>query len=87
MNEDIKISTQQLAAEEVIVPEAQPSGWLLFYRYPNTRAWSYGIPDYDGNRDTIRYPYPLFKTKDEAMNQARKSLPHGGDVKLFKIDL
>lgn len=84
---DISVKTATPQAEELIVPEAQPSGWLLFYRYPNSKAWSYAIPDYDGGRDTIRYPYPLLKSKDEAMSIARKALPHGGDVKLFKIDL
>lgn len=90
MTQDISISTvNHMQVEEAIVPQVKPSGWLLFIRYPNTMNWMYGYPDFDAGwtRDTIRWPYPLFKSKDEAMDKARKQLTNGGDVKLFKIDL
>jgi len=89
MTGEINIKTIEPTIEEVCLPKAKSGGWTMFYRYPDSSYWMHGIPPFDSNgiRDTIRFPYPLFMSKDEALDEARKRLAHGGDVKLFKVDL
>jgi hypothetical protein len=85
--DEIKVKTITPEIEEVIINKAQTIGWMLFIQYPNSSAWSMAYPDHDNNRDTIRFPYPLFKSKDEAMENAKKRLSYGGEAKFFKVDL
>lgn len=87
MTENITVKSFEPKAEEAMLLPTKPNGWLLFIKYPTTTAWSFGTPDYEPNRDNITHPYPLFKSKDQAMSHARKALTHGGEVKLFKIEL
>ena len=89
MTDQINIKTIEPSVEEVCLPQAKASGWIMFTRYPNTIHWMSAIPPFDPSfsRDTMCFPHPLFMSKEEAMEEARKRLPPGGDVKLFKVDL
>ena len=87
--DEINVKTITPATEEVMLPPVKSGGWMMFYKYPNSGHWMYGMPNFDpvGARDTIRFPHPLFMSREEAMDEARKRLSYGGDVKLFKVDL
>ena len=87
MTTEINVKTITPEVEEAIIPKAKASGWIAFIQYPNSGAWSLAYPYLENNRDTIRYPYPLFKDKEEAMVEVKTRLAHGGNAKFFKVDL
>lgn len=81
-------------AAEIVITMARPSGWMAWY--------SYGSPDYMGGklwtqatlffdaaqkRDPYRCPYPLFETRQDAIDACAKSLPNGGQIRVVRITL
>lgn len=88
---NIEVIETEVVPAEVRIPIAKPSGWMAFYCPSSSMPpyWMQVIPEIvQGTvRDVYRCPYPLFTTKDEAVEQAMKSMSNGGTVKVFKIEL
>lgn len=80
-------------AAEHVVPVAKAAGWLAFHSpNPNadgTHCWQQATIPYDPGyvRDMYRCPYPLFATKQDALDSCAKSLSNGGSIRLFRIEL
>lgn len=90
MSDDIEILDQgELPTPtELLVQVPQAGGWFGFSTtdgnwwmliYPTTPLGT--VPD------TRRFPHPLFQSKDELIETAKKSLPHGGKIKFWKVTL
>lgn len=90
---EVKDSTASDAAEIIITP-ARASGWMAWYSSANPDHtggyyWmqGYGAPDLNGKRDPYRCPYPLFETRQDAIDACAKSMPNGGQIRMVKITL
>ena len=66
-------------------------GWMAFgaSSVNAPQMWMQVIPAFVNGqvRDTYRCPWPLFENRAEAIAAAEKTLPNGGIVKLFKVEL
>ncbi len=73
----------------VIVPEAKAGGYIGFYRYHESNQWTQiSIIDPPGTyRDYYRTPYPLVESRDKLIEEAKKAMPNGGELKIVKIQL
>ncbi len=76
-------------ATSVIVPEAQAGGYLGFYRSDRTISWNYiSVFDPPGTiRDYYRTPYPLFESREQLIEHAKKMMPNGGELRIVKVQL
>ena len=89
MTNDIELTeVPESAPTELLVQKPKAGGYLAFYTCDGD-YWMQACPMCPVGTwaDTRRFPYPLFQTKDEAIEQAKKSLPNGGKIKLWKIEL
>jgi len=76
-------------AKTTLIPEAKASGYLGFYRSNSAGFWCLisiidpvGVP-----RDLFRTPYPLAETRERLIEEAKKYLPNGGELKIVRIQL
>lgn len=86
---EIKEGTAQ-AVCEVVITEARPSGWLAWYRYGanDTFMQAYDKPSGNSERDHHRCPYPLFPSREDAIDAAKYYLRgRGGEVRVVKVTL
>jgi hypothetical protein len=72
---------------KVLVQEAQAGGWLAWYRTSPQSSWSMV---YDNNhnkvRDSYRHPYPLFATKEEAIEAGKACFyGSGGELSVVRV--
>ena len=81
-------------AAEIVITMARPSGWMAWYSsaqpdYTGGVMWMQATLFYDASnkRDPYRCPYPLFETRQEAIDACAKSLPNGGQIRVVKITL
>jgi len=54
---------------------------------PHYWSQAYGALEQPGERDPYKCPYPLFPTREKALEACAKALPQGGTCKLVKIVL
>lgn len=90
MTADIEVTEgQATAAAQVIVTQPRPTGWMAFYRYDKTNYFSHASdPNLGTARNYFRCPYPLFETKDAAIEAAKYWLrDQGGEVRLVEVRL
>lgn len=76
--------------QNVAIQQARPGGFLGFYRENAGMYWQQlYIWDAPGApmRDFYRTPYPLCASRDEVIEEAKKKLPDGGELKIVRIDL
>lgn len=90
---EIKDATASDAAE-IVITMARPSGWMAWYSgstpdYSGAQYWVQATIPYDAShkRDPHRCPYPLFETRQEAIDACAKSLPNGGQIRVVRITL
>jgi hypothetical protein len=89
----ISIKESDVKASEVLIPAAKSSGWMAWYSINRNSAgahyWSQAPCPYDPGttRDPWRCPYPLFETRDAAIESCAKSLANGGTIRVVRIDL
>jgi len=90
MSDEIEIKdTTASPASEVLIQEARPTGWFGWYRYSNSDYFNQ-VFDTHGNehRDYHRCPYPLFQTREDVVEAARKCLQgRGGELRIVKVVL
>ncbi len=91
MNDEINISDSAATlAQEVIITEARPSGWMAWYRFSQSDYFNqvYDHAAASSARDYYRCPYPLFPTREDAIESARHCLrERGGEVRVVKVTL
>ena len=90
MSDEIVVSQGVTSkAAEVLITEARPSGWMAWYRYSTSEYFMVAYGNFDNNqRDSYRCPYPLFPTREDAIEAARFSLrDRGGEVRVVQITL
>lgn len=76
-------------AQTTIVQPPEPAGWMCWYRNSTTTYWSQ-VYDHRHNetRDYYRCPYPLFETRELAVESGRRCLGStGGELKTVYIQL
>ena len=86
---EIKEAVAQKSVE-MIIPEARPSGWMAWYRFGQNDSFSqvFEKPGVHMDRDYHRCPYPLFATRDDAVDAARYIMRgHGGEVRVVQVTL
>ena len=73
---------------ELHVAKAKAGGYLCFYSC-DSDYWMQCTPMHPVGvwSDTRRFPYPLFESKDDAIDTAKKYMPNGGKVKLWRLEL
>lgn len=76
-------------AAEVYITEARPSGWLAWYRFGPSDYFLAAYGNFDNHiRDSYRCPYPLFPTREDAIQAAREGLrERGGEVRVVQVTL
>jgi hypothetical protein len=76
-------------AQTTIVQPPEASGWLCWYRTSSTTYWSNAYDHrIDQNRDYHRCPFPLFQTREDAIESGRRCLGSiGGELKTIHIQL
>lgn len=91
MSDEIEIKEGSVTqTAEVIIAEARPVGWMAWYRYSPTDYFSqvFDTPSIKIDRDYYRCPYPLFPTREDAIDAARYNLrERGGEVRVVRITL
>ena len=91
MSDTIEIKEGQATqAAEVIITEARPSGWLAWFRFAPSDYFMqvYDTPSLKLDRDYYRCPYPLFPTKEIAIDAARHAMrERSGEVRIVKVTL
>ena len=95
MNETIEVKdASENAAEEIIIKTARPSGYMAWYSsatpdYTGGQYWMQATLFFDASnkRDPYRCPYPLFESRQEAIDACAKSMPNGGQIRVVKITL
>ncbi len=90
MKDEIVVSQGVVSkAVEVHITEARPSGWMAWYRFSPSEYFmvAYGNFDHPA-RDAFRCPYPLFPTREDAIDAARQGmLERGGEVRVVQVTL
>ena len=90
--EDDSIEIKEVIAStpaEIIIREATPTGYMAWYR-PNNTSYFNHVFGFKANeiRDYHRCPYPLFETKEDAIEAAKYALHgSGGEVRIVKVTL
>ena len=91
MNDDIEVKESVAEATiEVHVREATPQGYIAFVRPNNTGTYFQWVTGFEPNelRDYYRCPYPLFESKEKAMEAVKKYLSgNGGEARIIKVTL
>ena len=74
---------------EVVVNQAKPGGWMAWYRMSTASYFSQVYGDFDfTRRDFYKCPSPLFVSREEAVDAARKNMGNsGGEIRLVRIEL
>jgi hypothetical protein len=73
---------------KVLVQDAQAGGWLAWYRTNSQSTWSMVYDNNSANktRDSYRCPYPLFATKEEAIEAGKQCFyGAGGELSLVRV--
>ena len=88
----IEVIEEQAVVTEVILPQAKSEGYMAWYCISNpgfSGVWTQAYPGVEpiGERDQYRCPYPLFVTREKAIEACGKMLPNGGTCKIVKITL
>ena len=87
---DIEVSQGPTTpAQTTIIQPPQAAGWMCWYRTASTTYWSQ-VYDHRTNetRDYYRCPYPLFETRELALESGRRCLGStGGELKTVYIQL
>jgi hypothetical protein len=76
-------------AQTTLIQPPEASGWMCWYRMSPTTSWSQ-VYEYRFNhiRDQYRCPYPLFETREDALESGRRCLgSSGGELKTIHIQL
>lgn len=85
---EIKEGTSSAPAE-VVIREATPTGYMAWYRPSNTSYFN-NVISFKPNetKDYHRCPYPLFETREDAIEAAKYALHGtGGEVRIVKVTL
>lgn len=84
---DIKITEHSAKLDSTrIIEPAKISGYIVFCRVNGGTHWSNESGNPSMLRDYARFPFPLLPTKEAAIEAAKRYLPNGGDVKIFKVE-
>lgn len=82
------------AATEIVIQPAKAQGWMGWYSsatgdMQGGQYWMQIYPSADAPnaRDPYRCPYPLFETREAAVNAGAKALSNGGQLRIVKITL
>lgn len=87
------IDSPAAVASEVIVIAAKAQGWMAWYATGSIESpyWMQMFPMDNPagsrSRDHYRCPYPLFRTREDALEACEKALPNGGKCRVVKIEL
>ena len=76
-------------AQTTLISPPEAAGWLCWYRSSPTTYWSQ-VYEHQANqiRDYYRCPYPLFETREVAIESGRRCLgSSGGELKTVHIQL
>lgn len=90
MTNAIEISESVGEVKEVILPAAKAEGYMAWTSSAcPPYYWSQAYMDAKdiGTADPYRCPYPLFPTREKAIEACARSLPNGGTCKIVKITL
>ena len=91
MNNDIEVKESVSEAPvEVHVREATPQGYIAFVRPNSTGTYFQWVTGFEPNelRDYHRHPYPLFESKEKAMEAVKHYLRgNGGEARIVKVTL
>ncbi len=76
-------------AAEVIITEARPQGWLAWYRFSQSEYFNQACGNFDNSqRNCFRCPYPLFPTREDAIDAARQNMrERGGEIRVVQVTL
>lgn len=91
MKDTIKIMDDEAKTEEILLLPVKAEGYLAFYCMSTNdvgaNMWCMATVPYDPGqaRSLYKHPYPLFVSRDEAIESCKKSLPDGGKMKIVKI--
>jgi hypothetical protein len=74
-------------ATELLVPKPVAGGTLAFYSHDGD-TWAQATPIYPVGAwpDGRRFPFPLFPTREDAVEACKKYMPLGGKIKLWRIE-
>lgn len=76
-------------AAEVIITEARPQGWMAWYRFAPSEYFNQAYGNFDNSqRNYFRCPYPLFPTREDAIDAARAYLrERSGEIRVVQVTL
>jgi hypothetical protein len=84
----IEVKEGESAVTEYAIPKAIAEGWVAFIKSENMNWMSCSpIVPVGTINDLARHPWPLHKSKQDAIDAATTLLPNGGTVKVFKVTL
>ena len=92
MTQDEIVVSESIAASsvEVHITEARPAGFMAWYRYADHEYFNHVcyLPDQSLSRDYYRCPYPMFPSKQDAIEAAKFAL-HGrsGEIRIVQVTL
>ena len=90
MTNSIEVLEDSVVAKEVIFPPAIAEGymaWTTSSNPPHYWQQAYMNANEMGKNDPYRCPYPLFPTREMAIEACARALPNGGTCKIVKITL
>lgn len=91
MSDEIEIKEASATnAAEIIINQARPGGWMAWYRFGQTDFFNqvYEKPNNNMDRDYYRCPYPLFTSRDDAIDAAKYQLRgRGGEIRVVQVTL
>ena len=76
-------------AQTTLISPPEAAGWLCWYRTSTSTYWSNAYDHrINERRDYHRCPYPLFETREAALESGRRCLgSSGGELKTVHIQL
>ena len=87
----ITINESESKCAEVLMPKPKAQGWMAWTAPQSDGApyWMQAYPSFGtrGDRNPYSCPYPLFTTKDKALEACAKVLPNGGQCRIVRIEL
>ena len=88
---DDAIEVQDILASpvaEVIISESRPTGCMGWYRTHPSTTFSLVYPTIDQNSDQYRCPYPLFPTREDVIEAAKRlSYGKGCELRIVRVML
>jgi hypothetical protein len=87
---DIEVSQATAKpAQTTLISPPEAAGWMCWYRTQTTTYWSNAYDHrFNESRDYLRCPYPLFETRELALEAGRRCLgSSGGELKTVHIQL